>query len=245
MERRHQVFVSSTYEDLKPERQQVIHALLELDCIPAGMELFPAADEDAWSLITGVINDSDYYILILAGKYGTPTKGGISFTEKEYDYAVSVRKPVIAFLYDDFDKLPAGKCEKNETQRKRLQSFIEKVKKRHCKFWSSAEDLGGKVSRSLIQLRKKHPSDGWIPGRFAADESLLNELHELRTRVAQLEYESATSANQQLPGTKSLAQGDEEFPLWLKLRVDNAGKEEEVALTATWDTIFAYLGPPS
>ena len=51
MERKHQVFVSSTYKYLVKERQEVIHALLELDCIPAGMELFPAADEDAWSLI--------------------------------------------------------------------------------------------------------------------------------------------------------------------------------------------------
>ncbi|MCH8831104.1 MAG: hypothetical protein IID45_16150, partial [Planctomycetes bacterium] len=30
--------------DLKDERQNVIQALMEMDCIPAGMELFPAAD---------------------------------------------------------------------------------------------------------------------------------------------------------------------------------------------------------
>ena len=39
MDNRYQVFVSSTYEDLKAERQEVMHALLELDCMPAGMEL--------------------------------------------------------------------------------------------------------------------------------------------------------------------------------------------------------------
>ena len=41
-EKRYQVFVSSTYEDLQEERREVMQALLELDCIPAGMELFPA-----------------------------------------------------------------------------------------------------------------------------------------------------------------------------------------------------------
>ena len=51
MEKKYQVFVSSTYDDLRPERQEVIQALLELDCIPAGMELFPAADDDQWTLI--------------------------------------------------------------------------------------------------------------------------------------------------------------------------------------------------
>ena len=51
MDKRYQVFVSSTYEDLQEERQQVMQALLELDCIPSGMELFPAANDDQWTLI--------------------------------------------------------------------------------------------------------------------------------------------------------------------------------------------------
>lgn len=46
MNKKYQVFVSSTYEDLRIERQEVMHALLELDCIPSGMELFPAADKN-------------------------------------------------------------------------------------------------------------------------------------------------------------------------------------------------------
>jgi hypothetical protein len=47
-QKKYQVFVSSTYIDLIDERQEIMHALLELDCIPAGMELFPAANEDQW-----------------------------------------------------------------------------------------------------------------------------------------------------------------------------------------------------
>jgi hypothetical protein len=45
MEKRYQVFVSSTYQDLQDERQEIMQALLELDWFPAGMELFPAANE--------------------------------------------------------------------------------------------------------------------------------------------------------------------------------------------------------
>ena len=51
MDRRYQVFVSSTYEDLHEERREVMQALLALDCIPTGMELFPAADDDSWTHI--------------------------------------------------------------------------------------------------------------------------------------------------------------------------------------------------
>ena len=87
-DKRYQVFVSSTYEDLQDERREVMQALLELDCIPAGMELFPAADETQWSLIRRVIDDCDYYIVIVAGRYGSTNKGGMSYTEMEYRYAL-------------------------------------------------------------------------------------------------------------------------------------------------------------
>jgi Domain of unknown function (DUF4062) len=35
------------------------------------MELFPAADDDTLTLIKSVIDDSDYYVIILGGRYGT------------------------------------------------------------------------------------------------------------------------------------------------------------------------------
>jgi len=45
LEKRYQVFISSTFQDLQGARQEVSQALLRADCFPAGMELFPAADE--------------------------------------------------------------------------------------------------------------------------------------------------------------------------------------------------------
>ena len=78
--KKYQVFVSSTYVDLVPERQEIMNALLELDCIPAGMELFPAADEDQWSLIKGVIDECDYYIVVIGGRYGSLGPDGISIS---------------------------------------------------------------------------------------------------------------------------------------------------------------------
>ena len=45
MDKRYQVFLSSTYADLKDERQKVIQDLMEMDCIQAGMELFPRGRE--------------------------------------------------------------------------------------------------------------------------------------------------------------------------------------------------------
>lgn len=178
MDIKHQVFVSSTFKDLIEERKSVIHALLELDCIPAGMELFPAADEDAWSLIKEVINGCDYYVLILAGKYGSVGPSGLGYTEMEFNYAISIGKPVICFLHSDISTLSSGNTERTEDLQKKLGGFREKAQKKHCKYWNNAEDLGGKVSRGLVQLRKQHPSAGWVPGKYALTEMLLQELQE-------------------------------------------------------------------
>ena len=84
-EKRYQVFVSSTFTDLKEEREAVFNSLMKINCIPAGMETFPAFDEQQLEYIKRVIDDSDYYILIIGGRYGSVTDDGLSFTEKEYD----------------------------------------------------------------------------------------------------------------------------------------------------------------
>jgi Domain of unknown function (DUF4062) len=101
MEKRYQVFISSTYADLKEERRAVIQTVIESNCIPAGMELFPAADEEQLAFIKRVIDDCDYYLLIIGGRYGSVDESGISYTEQEYDYAVSRGLWVIALLHDN------------------------------------------------------------------------------------------------------------------------------------------------
>src|SRR5258708_5929255 len=111
MDKRYQGFVSSTYEDLRQERQEVMQALLELDCIPSGMELFPAADEDQWSLIKKVISECDYYVVISAGRYGSIGPQGQGYTEMEYRYAAEIGKPTIGFLHRDPQLLKAAKVE--------------------------------------------------------------------------------------------------------------------------------------
>jgi nucleoside 2-deoxyribosyltransferase len=116
MGKRYQVFVSSTYQDLREERQEVIQALLELDCIPSGMELFPAADEDQWSLIKKVIDDCDYYIVVIAGRYGSIGPDGKSYTQMEYEYAVQKQIPVMAFLHENPGSISVIKTDQTENR---------------------------------------------------------------------------------------------------------------------------------
>ena len=105
MNKRYQIFISSTYKDLVEERRAAMEAIIELDCFPAGMESFPASSQRQFDYISKIIDKSDYYIIIIAGKYGTLSDEGISFTEKEFDYAVEKGIPIISFVKRDISKL--------------------------------------------------------------------------------------------------------------------------------------------
>ena len=134
MDKRYQVFVSSTYIDLIPERSEVMQALLELKCMPAGMELFPAANETQWSWIKKVIEESDYYVVIVAGRYGTISKDtGQSYTEMEYRYSLEVGKPVIGFLHEDISKVQSKFVEQSASARRKLDVFRQLVGSKLCK----------------------------------------------------------------------------------------------------------------
>src|SRR5947208_6893762 len=144
MDKRYQIFISSTYAELKEERRRVTETVIELDCIPAGMELFPAADQEQFEFIKRVIDDCDYYLLIIGGRYGSITEAGISYTEQEYDYAISRGLKVVALLHENPDQIPLGKSEKDPALRERLEQFRKKVAAgRLVRFWKTAEELPG------------------------------------------------------------------------------------------------------
>ena len=88
-EKKYQVFVSSTYEDLQEERKKVMEALLQMNCFPVGMEYFNASDSSQWEVIKSLIRECDYYVLIVAGRYGSiEEESGKSYTQKEFEYAI-------------------------------------------------------------------------------------------------------------------------------------------------------------
>lgn len=162
MEKRFQVFVSSTYTDLKFERQAIIQALLKLNCFPTGMELFPAANEDQWTQIKRVISECDYYIVIIGGRYGSLASDGVAYTEKEYKYALELNKPILAFLHLDPDEIPYKHTEKSQYGQKMLKKFRKLVEHKPCSYWKSANELSLKVMHSLLRLIETEPASGWV-----------------------------------------------------------------------------------
>ena len=246
MERRYQVFVSSTYDDLLEERNEVMHALLELDCIPSGMELFPAADEDQWTLIKQVIDDCDYYVVIIGGRYGSLHSSGKSYTQMEYEYALSQQKPTIAFLHENPGSIPAGKTEGTDEGKRKLEAFRQLAQSKAVKYWSSPADLGSKVSRSVTRLIKRHPATGWVRASDAG-EVAAPEILRLKQKIEELQAELDGARRRAPEGSEKLAQGEDEYTLNFDVTLSdqdgNAVWESKYWWSDSWDRIFGEIAP--
>lgn len=193
MDKRYQIFISSTFKDLEEERKQVMQAVLNRKCFPAGMELFPAVDIEQFDYIKKVIDDSDYYLLIIGARYGSLDENGFSFTEKEYDYAVSREIPVIAFIHNNIKLIPLGKADTDPELQKKLEAFRAKVQQgRLVNYWKDASDLRIKVTESLITAFQEIPRTGWVRANEAnADSS--QEVKSLRRQIKQLQEQKSSA----------------------------------------------------
>ncbi|NLT35971.1 MAG: DUF4062 domain-containing protein [Gaiellales bacterium] len=252
MDKRYQVFISSTFSDLKEERQAGLKAILELDHMPAGMELFPAADDSAWELIQDVIDSSDYYVLIIGGKYGSLDEAGLGYTEKEYDYAIAAKKPVIPLLHKNPDNLPRDKTETDEAAWAKLTAFRSKIESRHtCDYWSAADDLKARVIVGLTKETKRHPAIGWVRADTVPSDATLSDVLALKNHIAELEADAAAARDRPPAGTEDLASGEDVFAIHLNFtarkRDDSnpfAGDQRyQGTIQVSWNALFAAVAP--
>jgi hypothetical protein len=218
---KYQVFISSTYEDLKEERDQVIRAVLEMGHIPVGMEMFSAADEEQWQIIAKHIDESDYFAVMAAHRIGSMAGDGVSYTRKEYEYALSKGIPVLGFVIDDKAHWPADRVDTTTGAKKALTDFKNLIREKPVSFWSNAEDLYGRFTVALVKAITAKPREGWVRA------SNIGGGPEVMAEVIRLSAENAT-LRQQLTEAKEASQ-----------------KEQREEITRTVETLFATERKPS
>lgn len=191
---RYQIFVSSTYTDLFPVRRQVTEHILSMNHIPAGMEMFSASGRQQWTTIQKAIDNSDYYVLIIGERYGSISpEDGISYTEKEFNYAVSKKIPTLCFLPGKNFSTSRENRDADPLLVDKLEKFKSKVKEQLCDFWENGNELINKVSSSLYKIFTEEPGTGWIRGDATDPEALTKLIHvmeennRLSKRIRQLE----------------------------------------------------------
>jgi hypothetical protein len=176
---RYQIFLSSTFRDLSAERSRILRELATSNYIATGMEHFPAMDEEQFEFIKTIIDEADYYVVVVAGKYGSLAPDGKGYSEKEYEYALDRTIPVIALLRD-MESLPPNNREEDLDKLKMLNDFRKRLETgRLVAFWSDEADLCLKLLRSLQAMTRRNPRPGWVRGGKEAPEKLLARIVDL------------------------------------------------------------------
>lgn len=245
-DKKYQVFVSSTYTDLQDARQEMMLALLSMGMIPVGMELYPTEDNNQWPMIQKMINECDYYVVLLGGRYGTLSPMGLSYTHREYIYAATKKKPIIAFVHDHPEMLDPPMREASREGDVRFRDFRKLLQdKTMFRYWSSPGDLGEVAKKALPQYVKQNPAPGWVRAGQVTDLNQAREMQEMRARLDELEQEREDWVMARRPAVGDLAKGSDAVVVQYSCNVYIKGDCKVTMSEArmTWNDVFAAVGP--
>lgn len=172
-DRRYQIFISSTFRDLKPQRKKAIEMVFESGHIPIAMERFSASNDTDLELIAKVIRQCQVYILILGHRYGElipehyslPSDlehliqpgERISYTELEYRIAKDAGLIILAFLMREDERDRRRRELRSSVIRdnaeianfERMTEFHRSIQQYRCP-WSSREEFKALVLKALV-----------------------------------------------------------------------------------------------
>lgn len=166
-----QVFVSSTWRDLQPERkalENVAQRMREVKFV--GMEYFGSRDETTEYASLDEVDRSHIYIGIFAGRYGS------GITEAEYRRAQALGLPCLIYFKAE-SSITLDKAEKKQKPRSLLNKLKAELRQTHTVTeFASPEDLATKVTTDLYRWLNEE----WLP-KAATKEAVptINALHQL------------------------------------------------------------------
>lgn len=178
MRKKLQVFISSTYTDLIEERQAAVQAVLDAGHIPAGMELFKAGNDSQLKTIYQWIDASDVYMLILGGRYGSiESKSKKSYTQLEYEYAISKNIPVFAVVLSDSFLYTKAASQSNSVFESDYQNLYSSFKKlvltKIVRIVDDVKDIQLTIHTTLQDFIEEYELIGWVRSDTVASMNFL------------------------------------------------------------------------
>jgi len=241
---KYQVFVSSTYADLVEERQAVSRAILDMGHIPAGMEMFPAADVEQLTYIKKVIDECDYYVLIIGARYGSLDEEGVSFTEREFDYAVDSGKVVLVFVHEDIDQVPLGKTDKDDVKRAKLLAFMQKASTgRLIQKRNNALSLRANAIVSLQKAFSEMPQTGWVRADTIASTTAMADIIKYREEIDELTSQLEAARSRLAPRFDDAADLNTEVTFNYTYKGSPSGSRGSGSRTLTYLDLLKAIAP--
>ena len=245
VEKRYQVFISTTYPDMQSARQALMLPLLDLGMAPMSMDLHSAETNNLMPVVQRMIDDCDYFVILLGGRYGTLSPLGLSYTHREYIFAATKRKPIVTFIHDQPFNLPAQAREDSREGQVRRDDFARLLENKTLAFrWRDERELSEQVAKVMPDVMRQHPAAGWVKSG-SVEKSAGGETERLRRRVAELEKEREEWLSGQRTPARHLARGSDRVTLDYSCNVYEGGdcKVAMASCELDWNRVFACVAP--
>lgn len=244
--KRYQIFLSSTFQDLQELRSTAVNVIMRLGHIPAGMELFPATDKRQWAVIEKAVEDSDYYVLIVGGRYGSVLDHR-SYTEAEYDLAVAKGIPIIPLLAVDAVAIFRSRNDEPSDHLDRLNLFRERLGGNHtCQYWNTEAEFSAQLFQGILEAIADRPRDGWVRGSAAASDETLQRLVDVTAQRDKLAQQVSALRSELIPAVEDIAELSDSFECrydYTEWSRHSGTTHQTGSVKLTWAEIFAAVGP--
>ncbi|WP_418027544.1 DUF4062 domain-containing protein [Paenibacillus sp. JJ1722] len=249
MKKKLQVFISSTYIDMIEERQAAVTAVLNAGHIPAGMELFKSGDQSQKETIKRWIDESDVYMLILGGRYGSiDPESGKSYTHWEYDYAGEQGKRRFAIVITEKKLMDKARENPNFLEREqysKYQAFKILALSNISKFYEDLKDIRLSVMETLKDYEEDKNLIGWVRADTEKNQTklieenkkLIKENSKLKENLEKSKYRLKT--NEMINGYDYKQLNDTLSKITVRLP-DNYFKEEQERQLSLLDCFIIF-----
>ena len=189
LDKRYQVFITTSGKDMQPERMVVAQTLI-------GMGFFSWGLEQRTPLSTAFarrqIDDCDYVLLLLGSQYGEQSVSGVGYMHLEYIYAVTKQKPIIVFMHETPDTREDGLQDKTPELKERFKEFRHQLQKEveQVVTYRTLRDLELAVRSYMPQMLERYPVVGWV--RPQNLQILQDEIDKLKSQLAKARSEQSS-----------------------------------------------------
>lgn len=241
LDKRYQVFISTSGSDMQPERIVLAQTLVGMGFFSWGLENRTAIST---TFARRQIDHCDYVVILLGSQYGEQSVSGVGYMHLEYIYAVTKQKPIIVFMHEDPDSRDQSLHDEKLELRKKFQEFRKQLQQEVDQIFTykTMRELELVVRLNMSQILERYPVVGWV--RPQNTQVLHDEIEQLKAKVAQLEAQTNTKgADPFLALPKVSMHEDFIFEYRMHAYQDGNLKELNVQRKMSWAQLLSMLGP--
>lgn len=241
IDKRYQVFISTSGADMQPERIVLAQTL-------TGMGYFSWGLEQRTPLSTSFarrqIDDCDYVVVLLGSHYGELSVSGVSYFQLEYLYAKQQQKPMIVFMHARPEERKSELQEHKPELQTKFQDFrAQLLNEVDLVFqYRTLRELELAIRSNMPQLVERCPALGWV--RPQPEQELNLETEQLKQRIEQLEQELGKKQADPFLDMPKVAMHDF-FAFDYRAHVYQDGNLTDLRMNRriTWAQLLTILGP--